>query len=101
MHSEESNHQFVNEIWRRVRIQEYERYQLEKAEANRRLLRRMEIQMSCLLFGSFSLISLILYLILGFGMTWLIICAPTFLLGVQVYEYLTFEMVKRRIYLEN
>ncbi len=100
MHSEENN-QYISEIWSKVRIQEYDRYQLEKAEENKKLLRNIEIRMSCLVFGSLSLISLLLYFILGVSMVWLIICIPAFLTAAQIYEYVRFVIVKRRIYLEN
>ncbi len=101
MHSEKNSRQYLDEIWTKVRVQEYDRYQLEKAEKNKRLLRKIEIKMSCLVFGSLALMSLILYFIFGISMQLLIICASAFLLGTQVYEYLSFMEAKRRIYLEN
>lgn len=100
MHSNE-NSQYLSEIWSKVRIQEYDRHQLEKAEENKKLLRNIEIRMSCFVFGSLSIMSILLYFILGVSMVWLIICIPAFLSAAQLYEYVRFKVIKRRIYLEN
>ncbi|MBU5436449.1 hypothetical protein KQI42_00430 [Tissierella sp. MSJ-40] len=97
----EDNRQYLNEVWRKVRIQEYDRYQLEKIKQNKRILRKIEIRLFCLIFGSLAFISLILYFILGLSMEWLSICVPAFLLGAQVYEYWSIKETKRRIYCEN
>ncbi|WIV11931.1 hypothetical protein [Proteiniborus sp. MB09-C3] len=101
MISDENSRQYLSEVWRKVKIQEYDRYQLEKAKANKKLLRSIEIKLSCLIFGSLALMSLILYFVLGLSMRWLIACVSAFLFGVQIYEYLSFVEAKRRIYLEN
>lgn len=100
MNSDEYS-QYVSEIWRRVKILEYDKYQLEKAKENKKLLRNIEIKMSCIVFGSLSFMSLVLYFILGISMVWLMICIPAFLSAAQIYEYIRFKVVKRRIYLEN
>ena len=100
MHSDE-NSQYVSEVWSKVRILEYDRYQLEKAKENKRLLKSIEIKISCFLFGSLSFMSILLYYIFGVSMEWLIICIPAFLSAAQIYEYVRFIIVKRRIYLEH
>ncbi|SCG82039.1 hypothetical protein DW1_0419 [Proteiniborus sp. DW1] len=101
MESGENTRQYLDEIWKKVRVQEYDRYQLEKAEENKKILRKMEIKLSCLVFGCLGFMSLILYFILGFSMEWLVMCIPAFLIGVQFFEYLSFILAKRRIYFEN
>ncbi|WP_353093163.1 hypothetical protein [Tissierella praeacuta] len=97
----EDERRYLNEIWKKVRTHEYDRYQLEKTKENKKLLRRIEIKLSLLIFGSLAFISLMLYFILGISMEMLMICIPAFLLGAQVYEYLTFYETKRRIFCEN
>ena len=78
MRSEENNRDYLNEVWRRVRVQEYDKYQLEKITENKKFLRRIEIKLSLLIFGGLSFISVILYFILGVSMEWLIICISAF-----------------------
>ena len=101
MRPEENNRDYLNEVWRRVRVQEYDKYQLEKITENKKFVRRMEIKLSLLIFGSLSVISIILYFILGISMEWLIICISAFLIGAETYDYLSFNEAKRRIYYEN
>jgi hypothetical protein len=97
----EDNRQYLNEVWRKVRIQEYDRYQLEKIKENKKILRKIEMKLSCIIFGSLTFISLILYFILGLSMELVSVCIPAFLLGAQVYEYLSVREIKRRICCEN
>jgi hypothetical protein len=97
----ENNREYLNEVWKRVRVHDYDRFQLEKIKENKKLSRQIEIKLSCLVFGSLSFISLILYFILGISIELLIICIPIFLIGAQIYEYLSFNETKRRIHCEN
>ncbi|MDU5080186.1 hypothetical protein CIW83_04665 [Tissierella sp. P1] len=101
MRSEENNRKYLNEVWRRVRVQEYDRYQLDKIKENKKFLRMIEIKLSLSIFGGLSFLSLILYFILGVSMEWLIICISAFLIGAEIYDYLSFNEAKRRIYYEN
>ncbi|MBU5313766.1 hypothetical protein KQI38_17210 [Tissierella carlieri] len=101
MRPDENNREYLNEVWRRVRVQEYDRYQLDKIKENKKFLRMIEIKLSLSIFGGLSFLSLILYFILGVSMEWLIICISAFLIGAEIYDYLSFSEAKRRIYYEN
>lgn len=101
MDIDRNNRQYLNEVWKRVRLQEYERNQIKKVEERNKTLRKMELKLFCKVFGSLSLMSFIFYLILGLNSVGFAICVSAYLIGAQIYDYLNFNEAKRRSHSEN
>ncbi len=100
MEGREDNRKYLNEVWRRVNILEYDKAQIEKIKENKRTLREIQLRWILSIFGAPIILSLILLLKIGIGIGLLATLTLVFLIASQVYEYFLFREVKRRIYYE-
>jgi len=101
MDSWENDHKYINEIWRRINIKEYDKIQLQKIKENKKTLKRIRIRWMTSTFGISSAVSLTLYFKFGMGMKLILMSTLIFLVSSQLYEYFSFKEIKRRIYREN
>jgi hypothetical protein len=100
MEGREDNRKYLDEVWRRVDVLEYDKAQIEKVKENKRKLKKIQLRWILLIFGMPIILSLILFLKIGIGIVQLTIVTLVFLIASQAYEYFLFLEVKRRIYYE-
>lgn len=101
MNGKNDNRKYLNEVWNRVRILEYDKAQLEKVRKNERVLRKIQLRWMLLIFGVSTVLALTLYLELGVDILSLIISTFIFLIASQLYEYLSFREIRRKIDYEH
>lgn len=101
MNGNEDNRKYVNEVWNRVRVKEYDKAQIEKVRENKRVLRKIQLRWILSIFGVSAVLALALYFKFGVEMELLTISTLIFLIASQLYEYFLFREIKRRIYYEN
>jgi hypothetical protein len=100
MDEKEDNRKYLNEVWRRVNVLEYDKAQIEKVRENKRALRKIQLRWILSIFGLPIILSLIIFFKVGIKIGSLAILTLAFLIASQVYEYFLFKEVKRRIYYE-
>lgn len=100
MDGKEDNRKYLNEVWRRVNVLEYDKAQIEKVKENKRKLKKIQLRWILSIFGAPTIFSLILFLKIGIGIVQLTAATLVFLIASQVYEYFLFREIKRRIYYE-
>ena len=101
MNGKNDNRKYLNEVWNRVRILEYDKAQFEKIRENKRVLRKIQLRWMLSIFGVSTVLALTLYLELGFDILSLIISTFIFLIASQLYEYLSFREIRRKIDYEH
>ena len=100
MEGREDNRKYLDEVWKRVNVLEYDKVQIEKIKENKRKLKKIQLRWILLIFGMPIILSLILFLRTGVGIVQLTAVTLVFLIASQIYEYFLFREVKRRIYYE-
>ena len=101
MNGKKGNCKYLNEVWNRIRILEYDKAQFEKIRENKRVLRKIQLRWMLSIFGISTVLALTLYLKLGFDIVLLMISTFIFLIASQLYEYLSFREIRRKIYYEH
>lgn len=101
MNGNKDNHKYLDEVWNRVRILEYDKSQLEKIRENKRVLRKIQLRWFLLIFGVSTVLALTLYFKLGLEIVSLTISTFVFLSASQLYEYFSFREIRRKIYYEH
>ena len=101
MNGKNDNRKYLNEVWNRVRILEYDKAQFEKIRENKRVLRKIQLRWMLSIFGVSTVLALASYFKLGVDILSLIISTFIFLIASQLYEYLSFREIRRKIDYEH
>ena len=101
MNGKNDNRKYLNEVWNRVRILEYDKAQLEKIRENKRVLRKIQLRWMLSIFGVSTVLALASYFKLGVDILSLTISTFIFLIASQLYEYLSFREIRRKIDYEH
>ena len=101
MNGKNDNRKYLNEVWNRVRILEYDKAQFEKIRENKRVLRKIQLRWLISIFGVSTVLALASYFKLGVDILSLTISTFIFLIASQLYEYLSFREIRRKIDYEH
>ncbi|MEW8973032.1 MAG: hypothetical protein AB2375_02465 [Tissierellaceae bacterium] len=101
MKENQENRKYLDEVWRRIRILEYDDAQIKRVRENKRLVRKIQLRWTLWIFGIPTAIALALFFKCGIEVISLGISTLVFLIASQVYEYLSFIEVRRKIYYEH
>ena len=101
MNGKNDNRKYLNEVWNRVRILEYDKAQFEKIRENKRVLRKIQLRWMLSIFGVSTVLALASYFKLGVDILSLTISTFIFLIASQLYEYLSFREIRRKIDYEH
>jgi uncharacterized membrane protein (DUF106 family) len=97
----ETEKDFVASVWRKVRVLEYIKAEQELIEQRSHKLMKKKLKVGVTLFLMVSVITIPVFLILGFNIGTLCICGILALIAGSVYEYLENAELNWRNYYGN